>query len=216
MEDDENLMDEVLKVALASYNKLGWNEENLKADYRAVKMFIYTQGIREGSVTVPTDLIYYSYHKTKGEDAMPRRRFVYMFKLFFPMFKGLGRNVFKMDPIPLGLEPNYSFYKDPRFWKRKKRSTVYKGVRPAPYGEWIAEITINYKKELVGYFNTSKAAAKAWNEAMLYYYGEGAPQNKIHGKKVKDKKPKREKEQKLKKYKAGTMARSKRKKTSKE
>lgn len=207
--DDDNLKDEVLSSILAKYNKLGWNDDLIKSQYREVKIFIALHSIEEGNVTVPADLIYYKYHNTKGDKAMPRNRFTFLFKLFFKMFKARGRNAFKMSPAPLDLPDNYSFYKDPRFWRSQTRKTKYMGIRAAPYGEWVAEIEVEGKKELIGYFKSSYQAARAWNEAMIYFYGEGAPQNKLsYGTKKKT-------SRKEKVYKKGKMARTKRKKTSK-
>lgn len=206
--EDDNLKDEVLLKMLERYNKLGWNNEGLIKQYRDIKLFIFTHGIEEGPVTVPSDLVYYHYHKYKGDESMARGRFTYLFGYFFKKVKANGRNAYKLTPEPIGLPPNYSFYKDPRFWKTKVRSTKYQGVRPAPYGEWIAEVEIDGIKHLVGYYSSARTAAKEWNDAMRYYYGEGAPQNNLNNGRRKEKETK-------KTYKKGTMARVKRKKTSK-
>lgn len=45
--------------------------------------------------------------------------------------------------------------------------------------KWKATIQINYEQIFLGYFNTSKEAAKAYNEAALKYHGEFIKLNKI-------------------------------------
>lgn len=178
--EDDSLMDEALLKLLAHHNKLGWNPASTIAQYREVKLFLRQFDIVPGNAAVPADLIYYKYHRSKNGDLIGRQRFTRIIKLLMPWINSGQKAIFKLDPTKLDLPETYSYYKDPRFHALRPRKTKYVGVRPAPYNEWIAEIEVDGQMELVGYFPTSRQAARAWNEAAIYFYGVGAPQNKIY------------------------------------
>lgn len=58
----------------------------------------------------------------------------------------------------------------------------YKGVCwKKQQGKWYARIGVNYKRIHLGYFNTEKEAALAYNAAALKYFGEFARLNIIDG-----------------------------------
>lgn len=193
--EDNSLMDEALLKLLAHHNKLGWNPASTIAQYREVKLFLREFDIVAGKAAVPADLIYYKYHKSKI-DPMGRQRFTRIIKLLIPHINSGNKAIFKLDPTKLDLPETYSYYKDPRFHAIRPRKTKYVGVRQAPYNEWIAEIEVDGQMELVGYYPTSIQAAKAWNQAAVYFYGDGAPQNVIY--ETKAKKAARSKKRKVK------------------
>jgi len=62
--------------------------------------------------------------------------------------------------------------------KRKKTSSIYKGVLFVGYG-WEANLTKDYKKIYLGTFNEEKEAALAYNKAALEYHGKFANLNII-------------------------------------
>jgi HNH endonuclease/AP2 domain len=62
----------------------------------------------------------------------------------------------------------------------KSNTSGYKGVSWSKQRErWESCIKINYKKKFLGYFNTAKEAAIAYNIAAKKYYGEFARFNVI-------------------------------------
>jgi len=67
--------------------------------------------------------------------------------------------------------------------KRKTKnlkSSRYKGVYFEKYTQkWRAEITVNYKPIKLGRFKIESSAAKAYNKAAKYYFGEFANLNNI-------------------------------------
>ena len=54
------------------------------------------------------------------------------------------------------------------YWNKKK-------------SKWVARISVNKKKIYLGSFNDEKVAAKAYDEAVIRYWGENAKTNKIMG-----------------------------------
>lgn len=67
--------------------------------------------------------------------------------------------------------------------KRKKRtSSIYKGVRPEKKGKWVAGIVFNYKNISLGTYSTEVGAAFAYDLAAKSYFGEFARCNFLsHG-----------------------------------
>ena len=64
--------------------------------------------------------------------------------------------------------------------KYKTGSSQYKGVnRVKKSGAWRANISIDKKLVVLGYFSSEKTAAKTYNNAALKYYGEFANINLI-------------------------------------
>lgn len=56
----------------------------------------------------------------------------------------------------------------------------FKGVHWSKYSnKWNARIQINKKRKSLGYFNTKEEAAKAYNNAASFYFGEFACLNNI-------------------------------------
>jgi len=185
--DYTSLKDEALNILLAHHNKLKWNPKRTEDQVREVLMFLKTFDITSGEAAIPADLIYYKYYRSKSKNHMGRLRFTRIIRLLMPHTRVNSRYIFKLDPVKLDLDPSYSYYKDPRFYKRIARKTKYKGVKPAPFNEWIAEIEIEGKLELIGFFSTSVEAAKAYNEAAKYYFGKKAKLNVIRERKEKKK-----------------------------
>jgi|688.fasta_scaffold773783_2 hypothetical protein len=63
---------------------------------------------------------------------------------------------------------------------KKKTTSKYKGVHwRADVCKWRARITVNRKRYDLGSFETESAAATAYNEAALKYFGEFARLNNI-------------------------------------
>ena len=62
--------------------------------------------------------------------------------------------------------------------KNKKGKCIYKGVN-SHMGKWRAYIRISGKLHHLGYFDSQKEAARAYNEAALNYFGEFACTNEI-------------------------------------
>lgn len=62
----------------------------------------------------------------------------------------------------------------------KHNTSGYKGVSwYKKYSKWESYIYINSKQTHIGYFNTFKDAAKAYNEAAIKYHGEFAQLNNV-------------------------------------
>lgn len=62
--------------------------------------------------------------------------------------------------------------------KRKGSSSKYKGVWPQPKSKrWRANITVNYKRIHLGYFEVEEDAARAYDAAAVKYFGEFARLN---------------------------------------
>lgn len=61
---------------------------------------------------------------------------------------------------------------------KKNNKLGIKGV-DFQQGKYRATIRFNYKKIFIGYFDTLREAAAAWNEASKKYFGEFAYQNKL-------------------------------------
>lgn len=63
---------------------------------------------------------------------------------------------------------------------KKQYSGAYKGVHfNKVSGNWIAQITVNYKCKHIGSFNTAEEAALAYNKAAKQFHGEFAFQNEV-------------------------------------
>jgi hypothetical protein len=190
--DDNRLKDEALLNLIQKHQAKGWNPAIIEKQYREVKLFLFQFEIKDGGPNaVPGDVIYYKYLKTKRiEDAMGRVRFTQLLKVFLKHKVSLNVPVFRIDATKVDLPEEYSFYKDPRFSPKKTRRTKYRGVRPAPWGEWMAELEYEGRQWLVGFYRHSWQAAYAWNEAVKYFRLD-YKLNRIHkGPKQYDKKPK--------------------------
>lgn len=61
---------------------------------------------------------------------------------------------------------------------KKNNKLGVKGV-DFQQGKYRATIRVNYKKIFIGYFDTLREAAVAWNEASKKFFGEFAYQNNI-------------------------------------
>lgn len=63
---------------------------------------------------------------------------------------------------------------------RRTNKSGFKGVTfYKAYKKWAAEITINYKRISLGYFDNKENAAKAYNKAAIKYFGEYARLNPV-------------------------------------
>ena len=63
-------------------------------------------------------------------------------------------------------------------WKARLATSVYKGVCwEKRRKKWSAQIGLNYKKIHIGYFDTAKEAAKAYDTKAKEFYGEFARLN---------------------------------------
>ena len=62
---------------------------------------------------------------------------------------------------------------------RSNNTSGYKGVTRHTPGKWSARIQVNRKSIYLGYFNSPKAAADAYDEAAVHYFGEWALTNAI-------------------------------------
>ena len=72
-------------------------------------------------------------------------------------------------------------WRDKKLYKIRGRSR-YRGVAWCKAAnKWQASITINSKQKYLGVFENEKEAAKAYNEAALFYRGEQSILNKIEG-----------------------------------
>lgn len=64
--------------------------------------------------------------------------------------------------------------------KNKNNKSGYKGVYWSKNKQkWYAQITFNYKKKFLGYFNDILDAVQAYNEAALKHHGEFARLNEV-------------------------------------
>ena len=185
--EDPSLKDEALLKLIEKFKSRSWNPQIIEKQYREVKLFLFQFDIKAGGPNAVTaDSMYYKYFKTKHlNTAMGRRRFSQLLRVFLPFKITRGIPVFKIDATKIGLPPEYSLYKDPRFDNRMGRKSSYIGVYPAPWNEWYAEIEIDKVMWLIGFFDTSRSAAIAYNRAARYVYGKKAKVNKINGKRRK-------------------------------
>lgn len=62
-----------------------------------------------------------------------------------------------------------------RHLKSLNAQSRFRGVTRRKSGKWVARITINGKRESLGYFDSEEDAARAFNEAYVKYKGKEAP-----------------------------------------
>lgn len=213
--EDPGLKDEALLAFIAKYKAKGWNPSIIEKQYRDVKLFLMQFDIRvepdKNSVT--TDSIYYKYINARGiKTAMGRRRFTTIVKTLLAHKITRGLPVYRIDATKIGLPKEYSMYTDPRLDNRAPRKTKYRGVTPAPWREWMAEIELEGQMWLIGFFLTSHEAAEAYNKAAKYFLGKDAKLNKVYGKEKR--RTISEYQEAKKKAKKRALAKLKRKKAS--
>ena len=66
---------------------------------------------------------------------------------------------------------------------RSNNLSGFKGVSFFKHGKrirrWVAKLTIDYRQKHLGYFNTEKEAAIAYNKAAIKYFGDFARLNQV-------------------------------------
>ena len=62
-----------------------------------------------------------------------------------------------------------------RHLKSPKAQSRFRGITRRKNGKWVARLTINGKRESLGYYDFEEDAARAFNEAYVKYKGKEAP-----------------------------------------
>ena len=62
-----------------------------------------------------------------------------------------------------------------RHLKSPNAQSRFRGVTRRKNGKWVARLTINGKRESLGYYDSEEDAARAFNEAYVKYKGKEAP-----------------------------------------
>lgn len=63
--------------------------------------------------------------------------------------------------------------------RKGKKHSQFKGVTTTPYGKWVARIRVKKAGIYLGTFNTEIAAAAAYDEAAVKYFGDFAAPNGV-------------------------------------
>ena len=66
-------------------------------------------------------------------------------------------------------------YRSLRHLKGKGCKSIYRGVTLRKSGKWVARITLDGKRQSLGYFDDEVEAAKAYNAAYENFYGREGP-----------------------------------------
>lgn len=124
-----------------------------------------------------------------GRDVEEKKN-IYMHQLIFKHYgieipEGMEidhKNGNNLDNQKSNLRPGTRSQNNMNSRSRENSTSKYKGVSWASHAKkWRAQLQINKKHCHLGYFETEKDAAIAYNEAALKYFGEFAKLNEMIG-----------------------------------
>jgi hypothetical protein len=95
----------------------------ISAAQREVYSFIKGNGIVAGENPIAFTLIWELFQHQNPKSHTGRINFKRSFDKYFTGYRNAAGHYYRLDPVPLGLEPTYSHYTDKRFFKNAKGSS---------------------------------------------------------------------------------------------
>lgn len=143
-----------------------------------INSFVTAKGIESSNVAVPAKLIYDQF-KVFSNLKIAKNLFFSIFSRLFASKRLLGFSCYMITPVSMGLPPNYTIYKDPRFSKKAKKleESKYVGVYPDVSGGFVARIKTEHGFRMIGHFYDEKEAARAYDKAAKLVFAEHAVLN---------------------------------------
>lgn len=114
----------------------------------------------------------------KGKRKMNKQNLIIMHREILKLQKGDGKEIDHINHNGLDnrrCNLRVCSHAENQHNRKSNKGSIYKGVRWYKLSQkWIARIGFNNKKKHIGCFNTSKQAAKAYDNAAKKYFGKYA------------------------------------------
>jgi len=173
---DINKLQELINIARQKPAKEEDDFEDPKVS--EINSFIQAKGMNTSNKLIPARIIYDEF-KAFSNIKMTKQIFFNIFNRLFERKKVMGLVCYAVTPVSVGLPPEYSVYKDPRFSKKAKKlkESKYVGVYPDIAGGFVARLKTEHGSRLIGHFYNEKEAAKEYDKYAKMAFGDQAVLN---------------------------------------